>query len=164
MNIQEHLGFLTKLLRNEEPFHHLVRGRSWELKCFNCSVSADKHVLEKEGDEYSHGIFLPTVKKENRSWQYHLSNEDFHCTLQRGNMKLSDLAHLAPGEWLNDEVINGYIGLLAKIKSPDRLVLSGWFWSSVTEPNKSSTNKVKVVKNLVSICLTALDNCNSNCI
>jgi hypothetical protein len=129
----------------------LIRGPSWELECFNKNVSTNRHALEKEvKGEHSKGIFISDVEKDMTSWVYHLGNEDFHRTLQKGSMKHSDFARLTPGRWLNDEVINGYIAMLDRIKIPDTLVLSTWFWPSMTLATKSAQNKVRVAKNMVS--------------
>jgi hypothetical protein len=149
-NVQDHIGFMIKhLLHNQPPFQYLVRGPSWELKCFNKNVSANRHALEKVKGEHSKGIFISDGEKDRRSWGYHLGNKDFHRTLQRGSIKHSDFARLTPGRWLNDEVINGYIGMLERIKIPDTLVLSGWFWPSMTLATKSAQSKVRVAKNMV---------------
>jgi hypothetical protein len=147
-NVQEHLHSLIKVLRNEEPFHRFIRGRSWELKYFN--VSADSQPLEKVILEHSLGIFLSGVEKEMRSWEHHLGNKDFYRTLARGSMDHNDFSRLFPGRWLNDEVINGYVGLLERIKTPGTLVLSGWFWPNVECSTKSDSAVLKVLRHLVS--------------
>jgi hypothetical protein len=151
-NVQEDLSFLVKISQNQEPFHRLLRGRSWELQCFNSDAPADWSAPEKAISEHSRGIFLSGAEKEKTSWKQHLNNKDFHLSLERGNMKNSDLSRLASGKWLNDEIINGYGVLLGKIKI-DQLVLNGWFWPSVVNPQKPQIEVVRVLKHQVSTCL-----------
>jgi Ulp1 family protease len=146
---------MIKPLRNQQPFHRLVCSCSWELECFNTNVPADGNALEKVMDQYSKGVFLSSVEKDTMSWGYHLGNKDFHRVLfHRGSIKNSDFTRLTPGRWLNDEVINGYIGLLGKIKLADTLVLSGWFWASVTACAKTDQNAVKAIRSMVSTCIS----------
>ena len=147
-NVQEHLHSLIKVLQNQEPFHCFIQGHSWELKCFN--VSAKSHPLEKVILEHSLGIFPSGVDKEMRSWEHHLGNKDLYWTLSRRSMNHNDFSCLFPGRWIHDEVINRYVGLLERIKTPDTLVLSGCFWTNVECPTKSNSAVLKVLKHLVS--------------
>lgn len=159
-NVQEHLSLLVKISRNQEPFHRFIRGRSWELQCFNSNACADWSAPEKAISEYSRGKFLSGAENDKTSWVHHLNNKDFHLSLERGNMKSSDISRLALGKWLNDEIVNGYGVLLRKIKT-DQLVLNGWFWPSVTKPYKSQMDVVRVLKNQVStLSFQLLNNCN----
>lgn len=55
------------------------------------------------------------------------------------------------GKWLNDEIINRYGVLLGQIKT-DQLVLNGWLWASVMNPEKPQIEVVKLLKHQVSTC------------
>ena len=65
-------------------------------------------------------------------------------------MNHNDFLRLTPGRWLNDEVINAYVGLLQKIETAGTLVLTGWFWTNVTSSTKADSAVLKVLKQLVS--------------
>jgi hypothetical protein len=142
---------LIQPVKDEQHFLRLVQGRSWELQSFG-SVSAAASVLEKVKEEYSLGIFLSSAEKEKRSWKVYLNNKEFVRNIERGFIGTKDLSRLQPGTWLNDEIINGYTGLLAQTIRPEdqKLTLQTWFWSSLISNQKTDSEMVKISKSLVS--------------
>jgi hypothetical protein len=104
---------LIQPVKDEQHFLQLVQGHSCALQSFG-SISAAAIVLEKVKEEYSLGIFLSSAEKMKRSWKVYLNNNELVKNIERGIIGTKDLSHLQPGTWLNDEIINGYTGLLAQ--------------------------------------------------
>jgi hypothetical protein len=117
---------------HQEPFSRFIQGRSWEQKVINADISVNRQVPGHVLEEHLLGIFLSDTEKADKRWELHLENEEYDRS-REGRIRHNDLLRLRPTKWLNDEIVNVYIGLLRSVPKGKMTILPSWIWMQLTD-------------------------------
>lgn len=95
-------------------------------------------IVDHEQQQF--GVFLSDTEKAHKTWNLQLENPGYHFRQKHFILQQNDLLRLRPGASLNDEVVNGYIGLLNKVAQADTILLYSRFWPHVTNESHEADN------------------------